>query len=319
MTCPRSQSWHENGAPSLVPWLSTGYEGLQVGQAAGGWLQLLATECPRVLGKAGESVTGPADNLQEKQTLQGLEIPPRDLGTCNVTGPWMPRHISPCLQNKLFLTLMGPKTACSLFWKKPGGLTTGPRPLLTGNLNPIPGEASPGTPARWVHEIQQVVKWAPSCQEHGLQKPQLLPLTASALILLAQAFCTLVWILQCACRSSEEMVCFLLRRPVSYSHASRQVARWVELESHNSHHPAPQTITSRAQMSNYLFIGKSHLHPQVFDFLDGYLEGNPKTLSLLSNKQGVAVGPKRHKGSKNCIQKKLYVREYVGVDVWGNV
>ena len=68
-------------------------------------------------------------------------------------------------------------------------------------------------------------------------------------------------------------------------------------------------------MSNYLFIGKSHLHPQVFDFLDAYLEGNPKTLSFMSNKQGVGMGPKRHKGSKNSIQKKLYVCECVGVDV----
>ena len=76
-----------NSVPFLVPWLSTGHEGLQVGQSAGGWLQLLATECPRVLGKTGESVTGLADNLQEKQTLQEIEIPPRDLGTCNVTGP----------------------------------------------------------------------------------------------------------------------------------------------------------------------------------------------------------------------------------------
>lgn len=70
-----------------MPWLSSRHEGLQVGQAAEGWLQLLATECPRVLGKTDESVTGLADNLQEKQTLQGIQIPPRDPGTRNVTGP----------------------------------------------------------------------------------------------------------------------------------------------------------------------------------------------------------------------------------------
>ena len=68
-------------------------------------------------------------------------------------------------------------------------------------------------------------------------------------------------------------------------------------------------------MRNYLFIRKSHLHPQVFYFLDGYLEGNPKTLSLTSNGVGVGVGPKRHKESKNSIQKRLYVCECVGVDV----
>ena len=52
-----------------------------------------------------------------------------------------------------------------------------------------------------------------------------------------------------------------------------------------------------------------------FYFLDGYLEGNPKTLSLTSNGVGVGVGPKRHKESKNSIQKRLYVCECVGVDV----
>lgn len=47
------------------------------------------TVSPGALKKAGESVTGPADKLQEKQTLQGpwVEIPSRDPGTSNVTEP----------------------------------------------------------------------------------------------------------------------------------------------------------------------------------------------------------------------------------------
>ena len=136
--------------------------------------------------------------------------------------------------------------------KSLGVPTTGPRSLLTGNLTPVPREASVWYTCQmstWDSAGGQVGSLMPGgrmreglfLQHEVCKKTQLLPLTAWALILLAQAFCTLVWILQCACGSSEEMVCFLLRRPVSYSHASRQVARWVTWRVPTNNHPPKQS------------------------------------------------------------------------------
>ena len=230
-----------NSAPSLVPWLSTGHEGLQGGQAAGGWLQLLATECPRVLGKTGESVTSLTDNLQEKQTLQEIEIPPRDLGTCNITGPWMSRHISPAVYRTSYSShSWAPQTACSSFWKMPGGLTTSPRPLLTGNLTPIPGEASVWYTCQmstWDSAGGQVGSLMPGAWSAKAPAPSTdsLGIDPSCSGLLHTG---LNW---CACGSPEEMVCFLLRRPVSYSHASRQVVRWVTWTVTTNNHTTPTT------------------------------------------------------------------------------
>lgn len=110
--------------------------------------------------------------------------------------------------------------------KSLGGLTTGPRPLLTGNLTPVPREASvwytcqmstrdsaSGQVGSLMPGAWSAKNPAPSADSLGIDPS-------------CPGLFTLVWILQCACGSSEEMVCFLLRRPVSYSHASWQVARW---------------------------------------------------------------------------------------------